>query len=175
MNKKYLIGAAAAAVLMAGAGAHFLYGKHFPNEPTGFDGIAFGSPIADHVQRLGLEKEDYSSSPEGKVGLVFYKPNNDKIPIDARGDYVRLFAFNGNFIGMHLSRMECGNLLEVYKNKYGKPTKEAVKDGYYSYLWSGSVSIVTGTTHESWCEFTTRYVPAINELRKIHENIEKNS
>ncbi|MDG3443259.1 hypothetical protein [Nitrospirillum amazonense] len=170
MNKKYLTGAAAAVVFMAGAGAYFLYGKHFPNEPTGFDGIAFGSPLADHIQRLGLEKKDNSNSPEGKVGITSYEPNNEKLPVDGRGDDVRLLAYKGNFVGMYLSRSNCGNLLDVYMNKYGKPMKESVKEGYHSYFWSGSISKIKITTNGSWCESTIRYVPALEELMKMRNN-----
>ncbi|MEC4589500.1 hypothetical protein VPG91_00730 [Nitrospirillum amazonense] len=174
MNKRYLAGViVAAVVVVAAGGAVFISRDHFPNQPTGFEGIAFGDPIQDHVRRLGLEEKEYSG-PEAALGVSLYEPDKEKISPDHRGEHIEMYAFEGKFFGAYVYFHDCGDMVSAYHNKYGKPKDQASKGNSYSYYWNGGdVEINLGQVDSS-CLLNIGYIKYKKIIKEKMDRIKSN-
>jgi hypothetical protein len=124
------------AVLVIAACALALAARAFQNEPTGFRGIAWGTP-QDQV----IAKVDPVFNRAVDPGMVEYRSRHDLTANGIPLNYNFYQFYKGRFAAgiMEASAAHCGSMLQTLTARFGEPTDKA---GRERYLWNGTTTAI---------------------------------
>lgn len=110
--------------------------RAFPDEPTGFRGMAWGTPQAQVIAKVGP-----AFNRDVDPGMVEYRSRQDLTMNGIPLIYNYYQFYKGHLAAgiMEAYSAHCGSMLRTLMARYGEPTNQS---GRERYLWNGTTTAI---------------------------------